>query len=231
MIAAATLVTKATTPWWHNLTFGTGAFDLVLLGVLGFGFWFGRKRGMSREALPLGQALVTVIGGAAGYEFLAQYLIQWKVVKTLFGTSFNEHTAAAIISYLFIALVVFIIFSLLKNRFREKLAGSNTFGSGEYYLGMIAGIVRFACILLFFLALLNAPFYSAAEIAATKAYNNRWYGGGLKDFSGDFFPSLQQVQAGVFTGSISGPPIKEYLGALLIGGVAPAKKSGAAAKP
>ena len=70
---------------------------------------------------------------------------------------------------------------------------------------MIAGIIRFACILLFFLALLNAPYYSAAEIAATKAYNNRWYGGGMKEFSGDFFPSLQQVQAGVFVNSISGP--------------------------
>jgi uncharacterized membrane protein required for colicin V production len=222
MIAAVAHVTQATGHWWQNLTFG--AFDLVLLAVLAFGFWFGRKRGMSREVLPLCQAIVTVLGGALGYEFLAQYLMKWGVIRSVFGATFNEHTAAAITSYLVIALVVFIVFSLLKNRFREKLSGSNAFGSGEYYLGMIAGVVRFFFILLFFLALLNAPFYSAAEIAAAKAYNNRWYGGGMKDFSGDFFPSLQQVQSGVFVTSISGPAIKQYLGELLIEGAAPAQK-------
>jgi hypothetical protein len=42
----------------------------------------------------------------------------------------------------------------------------------------------------------------------------RWYGGGL--YSGNYFPSLQTVQAQVFTKSFTGPYIKDYLGPLLI---------------
>jgi hypothetical protein len=66
------------------------------------------------------------------------------------------------------------------------------------------------------LALLNAPYYSSADIAAAKAYNNRWYGGGLKDYSGNFIPSVYDVQDSVFKQSITGPLIKTYLSILLI---------------
>jgi hypothetical protein len=68
--------------------------------------------------------------------------------------------------------------------------------------------------LLAVLALLNAPFYTAADIKTHDAYVKRWFGGGL--YSGDYFPSLQTVQEQVFTKSFTGPYIKDYLGPLLI---------------
>jgi hypothetical protein len=95
-----------------------------------------------------------------------------------------------------------------------RVAENNLFGSAEYYLGMLSGMIRFACMLLAVLALLNAPFFTAADIKKHDAYVKRWYGGGL--YSGNYFPSLQTVQAQVFTKSFTGPYIKDYLGPLLI---------------
>jgi hypothetical protein len=76
------------------------------------------------------------------------------------------------------------------------------------------------------LALLNAPYYSLADIAKAKAYNNRWYGGGLKDYNGDFIPSVDEVQVSIFKESLIGPFIKDNLSMLLINTTetAPGKK-------
>jgi hypothetical protein len=203
------------------------AFDVALVLILAFGFWRGRKNGMTKELLPFSQWLVIVFAAGLGYELLGDLLIQSHVVKSVFGTNFNEKTAAYISAYLIITGVVWIIFAFIRKHLKEKLEGSNVFGSGEYYLGILCGMVRYACMVLFALALLNAPYYSQEEIAARQAYNNRWYGGGLKDFKGDFIPSLDEMQAGVFKNSLTGPFIKKGAGVLLINNV-PASSS---AKP
>ena len=197
------------------------AFDIAVVVILAFGFWRGRKNGMSKELLPLGQWLVIVFAAGLGYEPLGNLLIQQRVIKSVFGTSFNEKTAGFITAYLLIALAVWLVFAFFRKHLKEKVENSHVFGSGEYYLGIAAGMVRYACIVVFALALLNAPYYSEAEIAAKAAYNNRWYGGGLKDYKGDFIPSLDEVQAGVFKNSLSGPPIKRGIGVLLINTVGP----------
>ncbi|HEV2694035.1 MAG TPA: CvpA family protein [Verrucomicrobiae bacterium] len=218
MIAAAVLKTSS---WWHNLSFNW--FDVALVLILAFGFWRGRKRGMSREALPTAFWLIAVVTAGLVYQPLGDMLQSTGYVKKIFGTSLNEHTTAYVICYLVLIIAVFSVYSMLAKHFREKVSGSNTFGSGEYYLGIIAGMIRYACITIFFLALLNAPYYSMAEIAAEKAYNNRWYGGGLNGYSGDFIPSLSEVQQAVFQNSVSGPAIKNSLGMLLIQSAAPGK--------
>ena len=219
----ATIVQKMT-PWYQNLP--VNWFDVALLLVLGFGFWRGRKRGMSREALPTGFWLAVVIGGGLGDQPLGNWLLSTGYVRQVFGTSVNEHTLAYVISYLAIFLAAFFVYSMLAKLFKEKVSGSNAFGSGEYYLGTISGMVRYGCVALFFLALLNAPYYSAAEIAAQKAYNNRTFGGGLQGYSGEFFPSIAEIQADVFQHSLAGPAIHSNLSALLIQNSAPGKKTG-----
>jgi uncharacterized membrane protein required for colicin V production len=209
--------------WVDKLMFNW--FDLALVLVLAFGFWRGRKRGMSREALPVSMWLVAVIGAGFGNAWLGGLLLQTGYVQRIFGSSFNERTTALVIAYLAIALVAFGVFSLLMKRYREKLAGSSAFGGSEYYLGMISGMIRYGCIVLFVLSLLHAPVYTSAEIAAREAYENRWYGGGLKGFNGDFVPSLDEVQTSVFRQSLTGPAIQNYFSELLINGVAPVKKA------
>jgi uncharacterized membrane protein required for colicin V production len=183
-------------------------FDLALVALLIFGLFRGRKNGMSKEILPLFLWLTLVLAGGFGYKLVAQLLINFAGLKST--------TSTFLLAYFIIAFVVFLIFSLLKKAFKEKLGGNNFFGSSEYYLGMMAGFIRYACILIFFLALLNAPYYSAWEIQAKKDYNARWFGGGLKGYSGNYIPDLQSVQESVFKSSLTGHYLKDYLGILLI---------------
>jgi uncharacterized membrane protein required for colicin V production len=216
--------TSATTPWWQNLSFSW--FDFVLLCILAFGFWRGRKHGMSREALPTSMWLIAIIGAGFACQPLGEMLNKTGYVAKVFGSGYNQLTMSKVVCYLGVCFVVFIINSFLKKIFKEKLAGSNAFGSGEYYLGITSGMIRYTCITIFFLALLNAPFYSSAEIVADKAFKNRWFGGGMKDFNGDFFPSVYDVQSDVFKKSFTGKAIKELLEPILIPSAAPAKKTG-----
>jgi uncharacterized membrane protein required for colicin V production len=211
MIAAA----YKSPSWWQNLSFNW--FDVALVAILAFGVWRGRKRGMSREFLPTLMWLAAVIGAGFGYHDLGEMLAKTGYIRKIFGNTINERTVAYVICYVGICIAALIIHSILKKVFKEKVSGSNAFGSGEYYLGMIAGMIRYACITMFFLALLNAPVYSAAEVAADKAYRNRWYGGGMKDYSGDFIPSVPEVQQSIFKKSFTGPLLQNYLGTLLIG--------------
>jgi uncharacterized membrane protein required for colicin V production len=208
MIAAATQATSSMS--LDHLPFGW--FDVALLAVLGFGLFRGRKNGMTKEVVPVLQWLSVVFVCGLGYEKVGQILI---------NTAQLGKTLSYVLGYLILGFVVYFLFLLVKKALMPRLTGSNIFGSGEYYLGMLSGMIRYACILIFALALLNAPYYSAADIAKSKAYNARWFGGGETGFSGDFFPTLQTVQEGVFKKSFIGPYIKDDLGAVLIQGAPP----------
>ena len=211
MIAAATQATQSVSSWsLDKLPFGW--FDVLLVAVICFGLFRGRKNGMTKEVLPMFQWVVTVIVCGLGYELVGQ---------TIINISGWDKLLVYVLSYLLLAFLVYLVFVLVKKALMPRLTGSNFFGGAEYYLGMISGLIRYTCILLFFLALLNAPYYSAAEIAKSKAYAARWYGGGLKGYSGNYFPTLQSVQEGVFKDSLTGPFIKNDIGVLLINSVPP----------
>jgi uncharacterized membrane protein required for colicin V production len=221
-------VVQSKTHWYESLAFNW--FDLALVALLIFGYWRGRKRGMSRECLPVLFWLSSLCACAALYQIVAEQLMTGSWVRSVFGKPFTDRTAVNIGSYLLIMFGVYLVFAILNRAFKAKLEGSNAFGGSEYYLGMLAGVVRYACILLVGLALLNAPFYSAAEIAASKLYKLNTYaaGGGAKGLendTGDFIPDLSEIQESVFKGSFFGPFIKENMGYVLINTVAPGKKA------
>ena len=109
-------------------------------------------------------------------------------------------------AYLALALVVFVIFSGIKPDVAEKLVKSNFFKGGEYYLGMVSGVVRYACVLVFLMALLNARFFTPAEIAAANAADKQSLGGGV--FAGNYFPHLFTIQDWVFKQSFTGSCVK-----------------------
>ena len=203
MIAAATQATRSMS--LDNLPIGW--FDVALVALLVFGLFRGRRNGMTKEVLPMLQWVATVLACGLVYEIVGQ---------TLINLSGWDKLWCYLLGYFVVMVVVYLVFNLLKKLFMERLTGSNFFGSGEYYLGMFSGMVRYACMVLVALAVLNAPYYSMADIMQSKAYNNRWFGGGMKDYNGDFIPSLAEVQAGVFKNSLVGPFIKDYLGVLLI---------------
>src|SRR5262245_12192086 len=115
-------------------------FDVLVLVLIAFGIWRGRKRGISEELLDVFQWLCIVVLGA-----LAYYPIGHTIAKT---TGFPPFYAN-VIAYAFVAITLKMMFTFLKHAAGEKLVQSDAFGRFEYYLGMLAGVVRCLCILIF----------------------------------------------------------------------------------
>ena len=183
-------------------------FDAVVIVVLLFGFYRGRKNGMSRELLPVLKWLTLVVVCGFGYAPLA---------KTFSVPAQLDIFESDVLAYLLLALAVFFIFSVLKAKLEQRLIDREWFRNTEYYYGMGAGVIRCACLLLAALALLNARHFTSEDIENHEAYVQKWYGS-------DYFPSLMSVQQQVFQQSFTGPRIKNYLGALLINSVPPPAK-------
>src|SRR5437763_1841314 len=138
------------------------AFDVFLVVILVAGVFKGRKRGMSIELMSLLKWLTILFVCALAYEPLA----------SLFGqtTTVFSKLACNLIAYVGAALLVVLLFAAVNRSLGGKLVGSDLFGSAEYYLGMGSGLIRFACILLAALALLNAPYYTPQEVKAEEAF-------------------------------------------------------------
>ncbi len=184
-------------------------FDIVLLVILGLGLYRGRRHGMSEEMLLMLKWLVVLFGCSSLYEPIGKWLAQESPFSLL---------ASFIMVYLVLALLILGAFALLKRGLGGKLLGSDVFGASEYYLGMGSGLVRYSCILLAALALLNARLYTAKEVQKTAAEQKELYGS-------DFFPGLHEMQSSVFETSLTGPYIRQYLGFLLITPTQPQNKA------
>lgn len=189
-------------------------FDLLVVIMLMLGINKGRKHGMSEEMMISMQWLAIIFAGAYLYKPLGEALSQ---------SSPMSHLFCYIATYLTLAAGIKVAFLLFKKAIGGKLIGSNVFGAAEYYLGMVAGAVRFVCILFFGMALLNAPYYSSKALAATKAYELDVYGS-------QFFPGVSSVQQQVFKESLLGSQVKQHVAFLLIAPTAPEKKGVARAK-
>jgi uncharacterized membrane protein required for colicin V production len=183
-----------------NMNLPVNWFDILLIVMLFIGVQRGRKHGMSQEAMAMLGWVAVVLVSAIAYEPLGLWIS---------ATAGMNRLPSYLIAYFGTALVVAGVFVHLKRVIGARLAGSDAFGKAEYYLGMPAGAVRFACILLAALALLNARLYRTAEIKAMAKAQEESYGS-------QFFPTLQTVQAGVFEESFSGRYIRKHLGFLLI---------------
>jgi len=184
-------------------------FDLVLLVVLAAGIYRGRKHGMSEELLSLLTWLAILFGCALLYQPGAELIGQF--------TGMFSRLSCYLMAYVGGAGLIFLLFVGLKRLLGGKLLGSDLFGRSEYYLGMGSGLVRFSCILLAALALLNARSFTPTEVRAMEKFQDDVYGS-------NFFPTLHSVQTTVFDKSLTGPWIRENLGFLLIQPTEPEKK-------
>ena len=175
-------------------------FDLLVVVTLLLGIRKGRMNGMSVELVPMIQWVAIIAGGALLYEPLGNWLAEVSPMGHLF---------CYITMYVAIALVIKTIFAMIKKGAGGKLIGSDIFGRAEFYFGMFAGAVRFACILVAVLALLNAPYYSSQEIASQKAFQVDMYGS-------TFFPQFSAVQIQIFKDSFLGGLLKKKAEFMLI---------------
>jgi uncharacterized membrane protein required for colicin V production len=174
--------------------------DVVILVILVVGIFRGRKRGMSEELLTFLQWLIIVFVGCRIYEPVGQ-LLKSQVPFSLL--------TCYVTVYLLFAVIVKIIFSQIQRATGEKLLGSNFFGDSEYYLGMLAGMIRFACVILMLMALINARLITDRERAETARMQS-------KNFEGISFPTFGSIQQSVLYQSFIGKTVKEYLSFALI---------------
>jgi uncharacterized membrane protein required for colicin V production len=170
-------------------------FDVVALILILLGIERGRRRGMSSELLDVFKALITVVVAALVYRPLGLFLDD----STHIG-----RVVSFVVAYAGVALIIRGLFSWLKRMLGEKLVGSDMFGSWEYYLGMLAGGIRFSCNLVIILALLNVVNSSAEKRAAQAKMQKENFG----DIS---FPTLATLHHNVFAGSASGKLVRRYL--------------------
>jgi uncharacterized membrane protein required for colicin V production len=175
-------------------------FDLVAGAMLIIGFFVGRKRGMSLELLTLLQWVGIVFLGALACDPLGRMMADFSGLNP---------TLTYVTAYLLTAIAIKILFVLIRRMTGEKLVTNEVFGNMEYYLGMGAGVARFACILLFGLALLNARQITKKEIEAQLKYQKDWAGS-------IYFPPFGVIQQNVFEESLTGRAVKQYLSAQLI---------------
>jgi uncharacterized membrane protein required for colicin V production len=175
-------------------------FDFAVIIVVLLGISKGRKNGMSVELLGMLQWITIVVAGAFLYRPLGEQLSHISPVGSAFA-----YTSM----YVAVAIVVKIIFSVMKKAIGGRLMEANAFGRAEFYLGMLAGAVRFLCVTLAALALLNAPYYSPAELARNKAVQVDLYGS-------NFFPNVGTVQQQVFKESLLGSAVKNNASLMLI---------------
>ena len=170
-------------------------FDLLLAGLLIFGFLRGRKRGMSEELLDVFQWLTIIVVAAMLYEPVGKLISRGGSMALGY---------AYVIAYMLTALIIKLVFSMVKRAVGEKLVHADAFGSFEYYLGMMAGMLRYFCILLFCLSLLHAKHISEAERRATAKMQQ-------DNFGSISFPTIGSLQQTVFHDSMSGRLIAKHL--------------------
>jgi heme/copper-type cytochrome/quinol oxidase subunit 1 len=114
-----------------------------------------------------------------------------------------------ITAYLLIAAGVHLIYLWFKQMFGVRLVEHNVFGRSEFYLGMMAGGTRFACMLLAGIALMNSRIATDAELAKTEKFQK-------DNFSDIRFPTYGGFQQDVLFKSFSGNLIRSNLQSVLI---------------
>jgi uncharacterized membrane protein required for colicin V production len=175
-------------------------FDGVIIVLLIVGLVRGRKRGMSEELLSIFQWLTIVVVCSLYYEPLAIPFARLVMVTLVYANVFT-YTA------LFLAIVC--VFTLIRRAVGEKLVGSDLFGRQEYYLGMLAGLLRYACMILVFMAIVNGPVYTRQELIDQAKQQQQNYGS-------ISLPSFGLLQHEIMNQSYCSQLVSEHLSTLLI---------------
>jgi len=185
-----------------SLISGLSWFDAVAAATLAAGLIRGRKIGMSGELLPLLKWILVVAAAGFGYHLAGDWMIpalspEW----------------AHRLSYGAVAAITAGALSGVQRALGNKLVGSDFFGKSEFILGMLAGILQFACIFVLVFSFFNARVPTEKEIADLQAKNQ-------DNFGNTFFNPLK-VHHAIVMESLSGRLIRDYLGLVIIQAEAP----------
>ena len=166
-------------------------FDAVVLAVVVVGASLAAERGYPRIAAGVSMARRCGDRRAllpTGWRVLASYTNMPLLM------SYRVTYLASILGHM-------LLFGWFKRLVGEKLVAGDIFGKMEYYLGMAAGALRSACMLIAALALLHSR-YTSPEQLASEAKAQR------ENFGSISFPTLGLLQQTVFQHSASGRAVK-----------------------
>lgn len=188
-----------------------GWFDFVAAALLVVGVLHGRRKGMTGELFDVFQWLLIVVVGAYAYHPVGVVIREYTQMEPM---------ASSLTAYFLTAFLIKIAITAIKHRIGERVIKSDIFGRMEFYFGMMGGALRYACMVLMFMAVLNAKYISPAELARVAKMQ--------KDNFGDIsFPTLGSVQQDIFKKSLVGQLAKKHLSQQLIttGGDDPKRES------
>lgn len=181
---------------------------MAIVVVLLVGIVRGRQRGISQELLDVFKWLLVVAVAGLFYRGTGEFLMANSVFSLL---------SCYLAGYTLLALIVLLVFSLVQRAIGQKLAGSDAFGSGEYYLGMFGGMVRYACVVLVVISLVNARYYSPQEIMQSAQYQR-------DEFGSEFLPTFGELRQEVVEHSLLGRLVTGHLSAVMIQPTAPGER-------
>ena len=183
--------------------------DIALLMVVIAGIFRGRKRGMSEELLDVIKWVSILVAAAFVTRPAGEMLAQSSVFSLL---------SCYIFVYTLLIVGMKVLFAFIRKRIGDKLVSSDFFGSAEYYLGMVAGAVRYLCVIIVVLAFINARYYSPEELAAHQQFQQ-------SNFGDIRFPTWSTLQDQVFNRSVSGHMARDFVPFCLIPPTAPETKA------
>lgn len=190
--------------------FGSLSFNYIdgIVAVwLIIGIILGRKGGMTQQLLPCLKWIAIAAVAGLFYGPLASI-----IYKSTTGAV--TQLWSKVIAYVIIALAINMVFIWIKAAIGEKLTGSDYFGGYEYYLGMLAGLIRFACIFIVLCAIMHVRVYTLADLAEDEKEQR-------KNFEDIRFPTYSSVQYAILRESFTGRSIDQYLHPILISSTNP----------
>ncbi len=179
--------------------------DIIALVTLGWGFQRGRRHGISGELLYLLQWIAIVIVSGIFHRNAGERLAHWMHISPNTGR---------VMVYIILAFVVKGVFNVIHRAVGNKLVSRDFFGKTEYYLGMITGMGRMACILVAALALLSAKYVTDEDLYSLEVFQK-------ENFGGITFPTLSEMKHDSLTKSVFGRTANRWAGGFFIAAVPP----------
>ena len=181
-------------------------FDIVLVVWLIIGLLWGFKRGMTLELVPLSQWMGSVFAGGLLYRAFPARTFTTAPITLSFGP------ISRLICWSFFPPSD--LHSASKETLTQICVGKIVWARRVLRLGMMAGGVRFGCVLLVGFALMNARLASSEEMAkAEKSHQH--------DLSRALFLHFGAFQQNVVFNSMSGHWVQSNLPSFLIASAPP----------
>ena len=170
-------------------------FDALILGALGWGIYQGKEEGASSTHVSVVQWMLIGLAGGFMGNLLGSFLLM------IFGSPYWSQ----LFGFFLWIFMVACFFAYLNSKGKGEWKDADWFGRTEYPLGILGGLIKYFCIILTIMSILNAKHYTPAMIKADRDWQ-------IEEFGSMLFPSFTMLNNTVFNTSFSGPHLTKVFG-------------------